>query len=105
MTWWERTAGRPIVVTLATARGCMSGAMAVEPARPASCAPMGGAAGPPTVVVFRKECRMIRFWLVVASLALASPVWAAQPIALHARTSGDLAALCAADQGSPGADA
>ena len=31
--------------------------------------------------------------------------WAAQPIILQARTAGDLAALCAADPGSAGADA
>jgi Rap1a immunity proteins len=39
--------------------------------------------------------------LVVGSGA----AWAAQPITLQARTAGDLAALCAADPGSAGADA
>jgi len=47
----------------------------------------------------------MRFWLVVLGGLLTSPVWAAQPITLQARTAGDLAALCAADPSSPAADA
>jgi hypothetical protein len=44
--------------------------------------------------------------LVVCGLGLVSASgWAAQPITLQARTAGDLAALCAADPGSAGADA
>ena len=43
---------------------------------------------------------------VVCGLGLvAASGWAAQPIVLQARTAGDLAALCAADPGSAGADA
>jgi hypothetical protein len=50
---------------------------------------------------------MMRSWvLVFCGLLLASASgWAAQPIVLQARTAGDLAALCAADPSSPGADA
>jgi len=50
---------------------------------------------------------MKRFWVAVLfGLGfLSGSVWAAQPINLQARTAGDLAALCAADPGSPGADA
>jgi hypothetical protein len=36
---------------------------------------------------------------------MSGPGWAAQPISLHARSAGDLAALCAVDPGSPAADA
>jgi hypothetical protein len=44
--------------------------------------------------------------MVVGGMALVSASgWAAQPIALHARTAGDLAALCGTDPASPGADA
>ena len=43
---------------------------------------------------------------IVCGLWLLFPSgWAAQPIVLHARTAGDLAALCAATPGSEGADA
>jgi Rap1a immunity proteins len=38
-------------------------------------------------------------------LTISAAAWAAQPINLHARTAGDLAALCAADPASAGADA
>jgi hypothetical protein len=50
---------------------------------------------------------MMRSWvLVFCGLLLASASsWAAQPIVLQARTAGDLAALCAADPNSSGADA
>jgi hypothetical protein len=50
---------------------------------------------------------MKRLCLVtVCGFALASASgWAAQPVTLHARTAGDLAALCGADPSSPGADA
>jgi hypothetical protein len=49
---------------------------------------------------------MKRFVVLACGLALLSgSVWAAQPIVLQARTAGDLAALCAAAPGSPGADA
>lgn len=49
---------------------------------------------------------MKRFVVLACVLGLLSgSVWAAQPIALQARTAGDLAALCAADPASPGADA
>ena len=41
----------------------------------------------------------------VAMAASAVPGIAAQPIALHVRTAGDLAELCAADPRTPGADA
>jgi hypothetical protein len=49
----------------------------------------------------------MRAWLLfVCGLALMSgSAWAAQPITLQARTAGDLAALCAADPSSAGADA
>ena len=36
---------------------------------------------------------------------LTGSAWAAQPITLQARTAGDLAGLCAAEPGSPAADA
>jgi hypothetical protein len=42
--------------------------------------------------------------LLVGGLA-GSSVWAAQPIALHARTAGDLAELCGANPREPAADA
>jgi hypothetical protein len=49
----------------------------------------------------------MRFWLVVLCgvgfLSVAAS--AAEPIALQARTAGDLAALCGSDPRSPGADA
>jgi hypothetical protein len=49
---------------------------------------------------------MKRFFLVICGLALLTgSSWAAQPIVLQARTAGDLAALCATDPSSPGADA
>jgi hypothetical protein len=49
---------------------------------------------------------MKQFFLVIFGMALLSgSAWAAQPISLQARTAGDLAALCAADPTSPGADA
>ena len=49
---------------------------------------------------------MKRFFLVACALGLLSgSAWAAQPIILQARTAGDLAALCAADPNSAGADA
>jgi hypothetical protein len=49
---------------------------------------------------------MKRISLVAGCLALLTgSVWAAQPIVLQARTAGDLAALCAADPNSAGADA
>lgn len=51
---------------------------------------------------------MMKRLTLLATLALAAPATpgiAAQPIALHIRTAGDLAALCAADPRSPGADA
>jgi hypothetical protein len=49
---------------------------------------------------------MRRFIPTVCGLALlAGSAWAAQPIVLQARTAGDLAALCAADPNSAGADA
>jgi hypothetical protein len=47
-------------------------------------------------------------WIVVVACGLgllSGSVWAAQPILLQARTAGDLAALCGAEPGSPGADA
>lgn len=47
---------------------------------------------------------MMRFWLVLLC-GLSGSVWAAQPIFLQARTAGDLAALCATDPTSSGADA
>ena len=43
--------------------------------------------------------------LVLISGLLSAPAWAAEPITLRARTAGDLAALCGAPPGSPGADA
>jgi hypothetical protein len=43
--------------------------------------------------------------LLSGLLVVSVSVWAAQPIVLQARTAGDLAALCAADPASPGADA
>ena len=43
--------------------------------------------------------------LVCAFGLMSAAGWAAQTISLHARTAGDLAALCGADPGSPGADA
>jgi hypothetical protein len=42
--------------------------------------------------------------LLVVTVAT-SGAWAAQPIALHARTAGDLAELCGANPKEPGADA
>jgi hypothetical protein len=51
---------------------------------------------------------MMRFCFAVLGglIVLSSPGWAApQAISLHARTSGDLAALCSADPGTAGADA
>ncbi len=50
---------------------------------------------------------MMRFCFVtVCGLGLLSgSAWAAQSIILQARTAGELAALCAADPGSPAADA
>src|SRR5580704_10598556 len=36
---------------------------------------------------------------------LSGSVWAAEPILLQAHNAGELAALCAAEPGSPGADA
>ena len=49
---------------------------------------------------------MKRLLVALCGLALLSgSVWAAQPINLQARTAGDLAALCAADPASAGADA
>jgi hypothetical protein len=49
---------------------------------------------------------MKRIVVLACGLALLSgSAWAAQPINLQARTAGDLAALCAADPGSPAADA
>ena len=49
---------------------------------------------------------MKRFFLMICGLGMLSgTVWAAQPIILQARTAGDLAALCAADPNSAGADA
>jgi hypothetical protein len=49
---------------------------------------------------------MKRFCLVACALgALSGSVWAAAPITLQARTAGDLAALCASDPTSAGADA
>jgi hypothetical protein len=47
----------------------------------------------------------MRFWPVVLCGLLSAPTWAAAPIILQARTAGDLAALCAADPSSAGADA
>jgi hypothetical protein len=56
---------------------------------------------------FSGECSMMRFLVLVLCGLVLAPVsgWAAQPIVLQARTAGDLAALCAADPGSVGADA
>jgi len=50
---------------------------------------------------------MKRFGLVVfcGVMSLSGAVWAAQTIDLHPRTAGELAGLCAADPGSPAADA
>jgi hypothetical protein len=49
---------------------------------------------------------MKRFFVVACGLALLSgSVRAAEPILLQAHTAGELAALCAAEPGSPGADA
>jgi hypothetical protein len=43
---------------------------------------------------------------IVCGLSVASASgWAALPITLQARTAGELAALCASDPSSPGADA
>jgi hypothetical protein len=47
----------------------------------------------------------MRFWFLIVCGLLCAPAWAAQPIILQARTAGDLAALCAADPNSAGADA
>jgi hypothetical protein len=41
----------------------------------------------------------------VASAVLTDGAWAAKPIALHARTSGELAELCGANPKDPAADA
>ena len=43
--------------------------------------------------------------MVLGTSLLGASVWAAQPIVLHAKTAGELAALCAADPASAGADA
>jgi hypothetical protein len=43
------------------------------------------------------------FWLLFGFLS--ASVWAAEPINLTVHSAGDLAALCAADPHSPGADA
>jgi hypothetical protein len=50
---------------------------------------------------------MMRYYvaLLCGLVVLSAPSWAAQPIVLQARTAGDLAALCAADPTSAGADA
>jgi hypothetical protein len=51
---------------------------------------------------------MIKRLTLVAAVALAAPAIpgiAAQPIALHAQSAGELAELCGAAPGSPGADA
>jgi hypothetical protein len=49
---------------------------------------------------------MMRYsFALIGGLLLWGTAWAAQPIVLQARTAGDLAALCAADPTSPGADA
>jgi len=48
---------------------------------------------------------MKRLCFAVVCALMAMPVWAAQTIILQARTAGDLAALCAAEPGSPGSDA
>src|ERR1700723_3401485 len=49
---------------------------------------------------------MMRFCFALLGLTLlAASAWAAQPIVLQARTAGDLAALCATEPTSPGADA
>ena len=42
---------------------------------------------------------------VLASIALTSAAWAAQPITLRVRTAGDLAELCGANPKEPAADA
>lgn len=46
----------------------------------------------------------MRSWLLVFTVLLISPGWAAETISLHAQTAGELAALCAAPPGSPAAD-
>ena len=50
---------------------------------------------------------MMRFSAVILMglTLLSGPSWSAEPIVLRARTAGDLAALCAADPGTAGADA
>ncbi|MGD0433643.1 MAG: Rap1a/Tai family immunity protein [Acetobacteraceae bacterium] len=48
---------------------------------------------------------MKRLCLAVACGFMSASAWAAQPLTLQARTAGDLAALCAAEPNSPGADA
>ena len=49
---------------------------------------------------------MMRFCFALLGLTLlAASAWAAQPIVLQARTAGELAALCATDPTSSGADA
>lgn len=42
---------------------------------------------------------------LLTSTAAATHAWAAQPVALHARTAGDLAELCGANPREPAADA
>jgi hypothetical protein len=52
-----------------------------------------------------EESLMKRLGLVLVCGMLSVPAWAAQPLTLQARTAGELAALCATEPGSPGADA
>jgi hypothetical protein len=55
---------------------------------------------------FAREWRMKLFVVLACGLGLLSgSVRAAEPILLQARTAGELAALCGAEPGSPGADA
>lgn len=48
---------------------------------------------------------MKRVWFLILFALLAAPVRAAEPINLNVHSAGDLAALCAADPRSAGADA
>jgi hypothetical protein len=51
------------------------------------------------------ELSMKRVWFLILFALLAAPVRAAEPINLNVHSAGDLAALCAADPRSAGADA
>jgi hypothetical protein len=52
-----------------------------------------------------EERLMKRLCLVLVCGLISAQAWAAQPLLLQAHTAGELAALCAAEPGTPGADA